>query len=100
MSKLFNNKAIVTGFFSGIVLFLCLNYYTVMQAFDNMCFDCMRVFGFPFTFVETGGYVTHTDIFWFSLIVDILIALIFSAVIGLIFKFIWSKLSKRRPELK
>jgi len=100
MNKFIKNKAFVIGFFGGVVLFLCLNYYTVMRAFDDMCFDYMRVFGFPFTFVETGGFVTHTDIFWFSLIVDILITLIFSVVTGLIFKVAWSKISSRRVKLK
>ncbi len=100
MRKLIVTKSFILGFISGCILFLCLNYYTVMQAFDDMCFHCMRRFGFPFFFMETGGAVTHTNIFWFSLLADVLIALAFSGMIGLIFKFIWSKFTSKHLALK
>ncbi len=100
MKKLIKSNAFIIGFFSGILLFLCLNYYTVMQAYKDICVHCLRAFGYPFTFFETGGAVTRTDIFWFSLIVNILIATISCFVCGLAFKFVWLKTFSRRLSLK
>lgn len=96
MSKLFRSKAFLVGFFSGVILFICLNYYTVMQAYDYLCFDCMMLFGFPFTSVEHGGFVTHTNICWFGLFADFLITIICSFILGLILKFVWSKIAARK----
>ena len=96
MSKLFKDKAFLIGFFCGVILFVCLNYYTVMQNYDGLCFDCIFYFGFPFTSVEHGGYVTRTIIHWLGLFADFLITLIFSFILGLIFKFVWSKIAARK----
>lgn len=50
--------------------------------------------GVPFPIVYGGSFNLA------ALIVDILITLIFSLIVGLVFKFVWSKISARKSPLK
>ncbi len=86
-------------------MFLCANIFTI---YDTSCHHCVNWTGFPLPiFVESivsggkgsfGKYVK--EFFLFSLIIDVLIAIIFSFVVGLISKFVWSRISSRRVKLK
>src|SRR5688572_11398378 len=94
-SKLFKNKIFLFGFIIGIITFICLNYYSIMLAFEDMCLHCIRNFGFPFYFYESGTIAHYEEITYSVLIINILIAITCSFLIGLIFKFVWSKISAR-----
>ena len=57
--------------------------------------------GFPFTFYRWEfGYTSGSHFVWFGLITDILVAIAFVYIVGLIFRFIWSSISSRRLSLK
>ena len=80
------------GFIGGVICFLFLNYYTnTVLDIDTYHF---RLFGFPFKFIEFSD--VNTRIAWRVLIADILTGIFFSLLIGLIFKFIWSKIAARK----
>jgi ABC-type antimicrobial peptide transport system permease subunit len=96
MQKFIVVKSFVFGFLSGILLFLGLNYYTHMQAYeDGLCFHCLREFGFPFYFYKSGTSLHYEIILWSGLIADVVIALVFSILIGLLFGYVWSKFTFR-----
>lgn len=87
-----NDIVFVIGFIGGIICFLFLNYSTnIVINIDSYHF---RLFGFPFKFIEFGN--VNTRIVWRVLIADILTGIIFSLLIGLIFKFVWSKIAARK----
>ncbi len=97
MRKLFQDTAFGSGFMSGISLFIGLNIYSLAANYGE-CIDCYGRFGFHFPLEDSGNLLVN--IMWFGLIADILFALIFSFVVGLIFKSIWSKIISRRLNLK
>ncbi len=81
-----------------MLLFLCVNIYSI---YDIPCHHCVNWTGFPLpVFVELPPFSGEKDFFWFSIVIDIFVAIFFSFIVGLIFKFIWSKISARRVELK
>jgi hypothetical protein len=107
MSKLFCNKAFNLGFFITFGLFGFLNYlvYIVSNNVNNNSVITFSaggyIVGFPFVFYQV--IIGHPNIFdfrWLFLIANILIAVVFSLLIGLIFKFVWSKISAPSAELK
>ncbi len=100
MGKLFQNKAFILGFLSGILIFIGTQFYDSMPESEGITFHAIVRIGFPFDYIETGGNPTYTKTLWFGLFADILIALIFSFVVGLIFKFIGLKIVSRRSPLK
>jgi hypothetical protein len=55
--------------------------------------DCGWRFGFPFPFYEYGGFVSYEEIQWLGLSGDIASALVVSLWIGILFKFVWDKLT-------
>ncbi len=110
MNKLFKNIFFKFCFCAGFILFAAINLLSFIRAF-NICryaSYCDRYdVGFPYVmfktyerYTEKTGLSNHYDVVWFSLIVDILITLIFSFLIGLILKLIWSKVAFRRLPLK
>lgn len=95
MNKFFN-KAFVFGFFAGFFLFVGTNLFIIWR--DGTCQDYSVYLGFPLPFFSPScDYSLH--IVWQLLVIDILLILICSLVIGLIFKFIWSKITARKLEL-
>ena len=99
MKNLIQNKAFTFGFLLGFLSFIfTMNYFDKKDR--GICFDCYETFGLPFNYLGTGGFVTRTDILWFGLIADILIAIVFGLIIGSIFKFVWLKIASRRLNLK
>jgi hypothetical protein len=98
MNKIFENKAFIIGFILGFISFL---YITEEIDGQNkvLCFDCGMKTGFPFPYHQGSGYVGDGQILWFGLIADILIAVFFSFILGLIFKFVASKMAARNIEL-
>jgi hypothetical protein len=93
MNKFFRETAFNIGFTIGILLFIGLNFYS-LDANYGRCIDCFGESGFPFSWMDRGWFLQR--ILWFGLIADILFALFFSFLLGLIFNFVWSKMSARR----
>src|SRR3712207_321621 len=108
MHKLISYAAFKIGFWSGIFLFVVLNllsYELSRHKYDTLPIKFADAggyeMGFPFTlYVWSFGYPFNFYFVWSGLIADILIALVFSFVLGLIFKFVWSKSASRRLNLK
>ena len=89
--KMIRAKAFGAGLAIGLLLFISVNYFDYITKNMFVCDDCMLSFGFPFTLYQEGGFITIKEVLWFGLIADILIAIIFSFIVGLIFRFVWSK---------
>ncbi len=97
MNKLFKNKAFVSGFFVGLVAFYLTNYCSYLQNRPgNFCDDCGWSFGVPFRLYQEVGFFSVKEFLWFGLTADILIAITFSFIVGLILKFVWEKLTAKR----
>lgn len=97
MKNLIKNKAFDIGFIIGMFLFILINLWVEkIRRGTGICFDCVEEYGFPFFYLETGGNPSFMKILWIGLIGDIFIAIFFSFIIGLIFKFLWSKPSSKQ----
>ncbi len=92
-----------------MISLICLNLFVYLR----FCHHCVRVAGFPFIFWEqfAGGWYYSPELgshfpddfehfFPLNLVADILFAIIFSFISGLIFKFVWVKISSQRVKLK
>lgn len=99
MSKLFKNKPFKYGFILGIVLSLIIQLFTYVDYLvsrerlihlSGINIDVIWYWGLPFPIFYGGDFILR------GLIGNILVAIIFSFIIGLIFKFVWSKISVRR----
>ncbi len=85
MSKLFKNKVFRSGFLVGLIISAVVNYVDYIgKANINLPTHTKNEFGFPFDFYRWGGYVSEVEILWLGLIANILIAIIFSFLLGLI----------------
>jgi hypothetical protein len=103
MRRLILNYAFNLGFLTGILLFIAINLYAdrpLANKATRLCFHCLNEWGFPFRYFEAGGNPGIERYFWLGLVGDIFVALIFSFLVGLVFKFVWSKLASRRINLK
>lgn len=81
------NTAFDLGFWIGILLFIGVNVYGFNEnpaRLDDISF------GIPFS-IQDGGYLFE-DVIWLGLFGDILFAIFFSLILGLVFKFVWSKI--------
>jgi hypothetical protein len=98
MGELLKNKAFKLGVLSGVLFFLIANIYSVLPPTraDQVCFDCYESFGFPFVFYESGTISHLSQFIWAGVVANISIALFAGFILGLIFKFVWSKIAQRR----
>jgi hypothetical protein len=108
MKYLIQSKVFFAGFVIGIVLFIVLNL--VSQSTTPYY---VREHGFPFSFYEWRfgsetnkvGSLTVYDtvkvsrIVWSGIVANMFIASVSSFFIGLIFKFVWSKILVRYRNL-
>ena len=99
MSKLLQNKAFMIGFASGIFSSIIIqltayaHYVISKNNFTNpsgMNIDMVWRWGIPFPIFygesfNAGGLIGNT-----------LVAIVFSFILGLIFKFVWSKISQNK----
>lgn len=100
MSRFFQNIVFILGLLCGTILYLWMTITIDRRIRGLPCFDCQWKTGFPFAYHQESSLVNSAGYLWFGVIADTLIAIIFSFVIGLIFRFVWSKISSRRIELK
>ncbi|MDQ3181583.1 MAG: hypothetical protein M3Q33_13810 [Acidobacteriota bacterium] len=108
MNKLFQNTAFNLGFWCGLVLFAFINFLSYIKAiheFSTADFAIAPIrfssggysFGFPFILYKTEiGYPNHFYFVWSGLIANILIAIVFSFIVGFVVNFMWSKIVSRR----
>jgi hypothetical protein len=81
------NSSFVIGVVFGLIFYFVMTDY-LDKSTHTVCSHCVERFGFPFHYIETENYTgTPAGILWFGLIGNILIALIFSFIIGLISSF-------------
>jgi hypothetical protein len=78
------SKAFIVGFFTGLFLFIVINVYSYSRMQEQECFDCLLGFGFPFHLYESGTILHLERTLWLGLIVDFLIAICASILIGLV----------------
>lgn len=95
MKNLIKNKAFVVGFTFGIVITFLVNFYTLLPERGFICFDCYETWGFPFAMHESGTMLHLNRFIWAGVIANISIAIVFSSLLGLVSKFIWSKLASK-----
>lgn len=93
MKKHISNTAFHLGFWSGILLSIGLNFYSLAANYGG-CIDCYGAFGIPF--ILGDAHIIFLEFNWFGLIGDIIFALGFSFLFGLFFKLIWLKINSRR----
>ena len=97
MSKLFRERAFILGFLAGILVVIGLNLITAFA--PGSCKDCESQIGFPLSFYRRAFTKCNSTpdssadidcfIWYFSeirLTVNIVLTLIFSFVLGFIFK--------------
>lgn len=93
------NTSFVIGSLGGLIY-----YFVMTDYFDKKinihCSDCVERFGFPFHYFQRSDFGHSAGILWGGLIANILTALVFSLVIGLVFRSVWSLISERRLNLK
>jgi hypothetical protein len=102
MKKLFQNTAFNIGLWSSLTLFVALNFlsyvsaiyeYNIRQTQEIRLSASSYMFGFPFPiYVVSIGNPNAEHLHWESIVVNTLITVICSFVVGLIFKSAWSKI--------
>lgn len=97
MRKLFKSKTFILGLLIGFVLFISFNFYSLVLMFDELCFHCIKNFGFPFHWYESGTIVHYEKILWLGLIADLFVMILMSFGIGLLFHFFAMKIYKHSP---
>ncbi|HEX8369634.1 MAG TPA: hypothetical protein VF604_13905 [Pyrinomonadaceae bacterium] len=109
MNNSVENKGFKRGFKTGIILslfaqlFSFLNYLFSLINSENHPGVVVHGFwgiGFPFSMYYGMYDIFHGDLNFTGLVGNIAVAIIFSFILGLIFKFVWSKSASRHLNLK
>jgi hypothetical protein len=96
------------GFLSGVVIFIVIHLYNFLVVINGESYVSSKGvsmhisyrFGLPFAIYEWSGYSTKSTFYLTGLLGDVFTVVVFSFLLGLIFKSIWSKISSRRVKLK
>ncbi len=96
MKNLIKDKSFIFGFGFGLILIILANLYTLLPDNGILCFDCYQSWGFPFAIHESGTILHLSNFIWVGVVANFFLTAIFSFIIGLIFKFIWSKLQEKQ----
>ena len=91
MKNLIFNKAFQLGFWIGFVSIVIFNLSTFTLPVEAHVHHYINTVGFPFAFYEWGGNPYVERISQKGLIADILVLLIYSFLVGLLFRFMWSQ---------
>jgi hypothetical protein len=80
----------ICGFILGLLGFVLITGYIDKRA-RPICFDCHETFGFPFTFLETGG-LEHTQRYiWSGILANLALALPFGLIVGILVKRVFPR---------
>jgi hypothetical protein len=99
MNKLFQNTAFIYGLSFGLILFIILNFLSAILSHRPGIQSCHAIYesGFPVTaHVKEAGFYYVNQFVWSGVIANATVALIASFIIGLSFKFIWSRITSHR----
>ena len=109
MYKLLRYKSFYLGFLSNLFVLFVVNYLNYHRKRGSILGE-PYIFGFPFDLYKEDGYsyelylqngfTDSSQILWFGLIADILIALVGSFIIGVAFKLVWLETKLRLLNLK
>lgn len=97
MKDLVKNKIFVIGLFFGLIIWGISNI--TLSGFTQTISGCLasgKAHGFPFTYVDECHNPTFMRINFGGLILDILLMIITCVIIGLLFKFIWSRFQAKQ----
>lgn len=101
--KLSRHNAFIWGFSVGAIISMFVNllsYVKSLHAYNTRPIKLSAGYyggGFPLHFYEAHiGYPNHLNFHWTLFLFDILMAIIFSFILGLIFKFVWLKIASRK----
>ena len=87
-NKIFD-KAFFLGFLVGFLSFVIFNLMTFTLESETRLYHRMNNVGFPFGFYEWGGNPYVERFSQFGLIADGAIILIYSILLGFIFRYLW-----------
>ncbi len=85
----------VVAFGIGFLGFILFAHY-IDRRNRVICFDCAEEFGFPFTYLETGGQMFAERMVWQGLFGNLIIAMLVGVVLGFIWNIISPKLLFRK----
>ena len=95
MKDLIRNKPFIIGFGFGLLLVLIANIYTLRPESGAICFDCYETWGFPFAMHESGTILHLSNFICAGVVANFFLTIVFSFIVGLVFKFIWSKFTSK-----
>ena len=87
-NKIFD-KAFLLGFLVGFLSFVIFNLMTFTLESETRLYHRMNNIGFPFGFYEWGGSPYVERISQSGLIADCVIILVYSLLLGLVFRVLW-----------
>ena len=96
MKNLIKNKPFIFGFVFGIFLMILANIYLAIIDIANFCSDCYLTLGFPYPIYRNSAISGFEKFVWTSILPNILITIIFSFLIGLLFKFVLLKIISKK----
>jgi hypothetical protein len=98
MKRLFKDNTFNIGFWCGLIIFAASNFLSFVSAVHRYDTRLIKLstggyeWGFPFTMFKIFiGYPGGEEFYWLSVIANISTALVCSFLIGLAFRFVWSK---------
>ena len=102
MHRLNWNKSFILGFALGTLVFAGMNLYTALPNWSRLgiCFDCYETYGFPFDMHESGTMLHLNEFIWSGVVANLAIAVLTSLLFGLLFKFVFAKITLPRQGLK
>jgi hypothetical protein len=109
MNNSVENKGFKRGFRTGIILSLFAQLFSFLsyvfsllgrETHPDISVHGFWDIGFPFSMYYGMYDIFHGDLSFTGLVGNIAAAIIFSFILGLIFKLIWAKSASRRINLK
>ena len=91
MKNLIFNKIFLFGFNLALLSVIIFNFMTFTVPTETRVRHFMNNVGFPFAFYEWGGNPYIERFLPFGAAADILIAFVYSLVIGVVFSFLWQR---------
>jgi len=80
------------GVLTGWLLAVGWNLLPYLRTRGAYAHDDLEVIGFPFVFRALGGFAYRLYVYWWALLADFLLAVLFALAVGIM----WSKLPAKR----
>ena len=98
MKKLIKSKVFISAFLTSMLLFFFVMTPYINEMKRGSLSFTYEEYGFPFA--HYSSHCFGTQVLWLGFAGNIIVAVIFSVIAGIGFKFIWSKISSRRLHLR